>query len=170
MNRNEKHNSELFLRPRFTIDCDRTPSEVKASVLKNLQNIKTDFKTKISDNHFFIDVPTKDAHFWSPQLHFRIEDDYNGKTQIIGLFGPKSQVWTLFMFIHFIVATAFIGFAILFYVNNKFDRSVIFPVIMLILLPIIWFLLYFIGSIGKEKGKPQMDELKSFMKLVLEDV
>lgn len=34
-----------------------------------------------------------------------------------GLFEPKPQVWTLFMFFHFAVALAFIGFSIMAYVQ-----------------------------------------------------
>lgn len=169
MNRKEEHNSELFLRPRFSITCERKTSDVLKTVISNLKGGTEGYKTKISDDHFFIDVPAKDAHFWSPQLHFQVIEE-EGVTKIKGLFGPKPQVWTLFMFIHFIVAIAFIGFAIMFYVKNKLGESIIYPVVMLVALPIVWFLLYFLGQLGKETGKKQMDDLKVFMKSILESV
>lgn len=169
MNRDEKHNSELFLRPRFSIEYDRKISDVLQTVFQNIENVKTDYKTKVSDNHFFIDVADTDAHFWSPQLHFEIVEEEN-RTKIKGLFGPKPQVWTLFMFIHFAVATAFFGFSILFYVNNRLNKNIVFSVVMLVALPIVWFLLYFLGQIGKERGKKQMDGLKEYMKILLEDI
>lgn len=169
MNRKEEHNSELFLRPRFSINCTRKASDVLKTVLYNVNQTNEKYQTKISENHIFLDIPKEEAHFWSPQLHFQIVEE-EGKTKIKGLFGPKPQVWTLFMFIHFIVATSFIGFAIMFYVKNKLNESVVFPVVMLVVLPIIWFLLYFLGQLGKHTGKKQMDELKEFMKLVLEKV
>lgn len=167
MNRAEQHNNELFLRPRFSIDCERKASEVLQTLHTNLKNASHSYKIRNSDNHFFVDIPKKEAHFWSPQLHFKVEEE-NGRTKIKGLFGPKPQVWTLFMFIHFSVAIAFIGFAILFYVKNKFEESVVFPVIMLVILPILWFLLYFLGQLGKQTSKKQMDALKKFMKSILE--
>lgn len=169
MNRKEEHNSEIFLRPRFSINCVRKSSEVLETVLLNLNKKPTKFKVKISENHFFIDIPIKEAHFWSPQLHFRIEEE-SGQTKIKGLFGPKPQVWTLFMFIHFIIATSFVGFAIMFYVKNTLNSSVVFPVIMMVVLPILWFTLYLLGSLGKERGKKQMNDLKQFMKSILENV
>lgn len=169
VNRKEEQNSDIFLRPRFSITCVRKSSDVLNTVITNLERNPRDYKTRVSDNHIFVDVPLKDAHFWSPQLHFKIVDE-EGVTKIKGLFGPKPQVWTLFMFIHFVVATTFIGFAIMFYVKNKFGGSVVFPVIMLVALPIIWFLLYFLGQLGKETGKKQMDALKEFMKSILENI
>ncbi|TYQ00155.1 hypothetical protein C7447_101764 [Tenacibaculum adriaticum] len=169
MNRREEQNSEIFLRPRFSIMCERKATEVMHTLLSNLKENKKDFKTRISDNHIFIDIPEKETHFWSPQLHFEVVED-EGKTKIKGLFGPKPQVWTLFMFVHFFVATAFIGFTIMFYVKNKFGESVVFPLVMLVVLPIIWFLLYFLGQFGKQTGKNQMDDLKNFMKDILENI
>ncbi|MCH3884130.1 GTP-binding protein [Tenacibaculum aquimarinum] len=169
MNREEHEESQLFLRPRFSIDCERNVSDVLQTITSNLKETNHNFITKISDSHVIIDVPQKEAHFWSPQLHFRVEEE-QGVTKIKGLFGPKPSVWTLFMFVHFFVATAFIGFAILFYVKNKLDENVVFPVVMLVVLPIIWFLLYFLGQIGKETGKNQMNDLKQFMYKLLENV
>lgn len=167
MNRKEEHNSDIFLRPRFSINCTRKNTDVLETVLFSLKNTPHQYKTRISNNHIFVDIPAKDAHFWSPQLQFQIVEE-NGQTKIKGLFGPKPQVWTFFMFVHFIVATSFIGFAIMFYVKNKLNESVVFPVVMLVALPIIWFLLYFLGQLGKEAGKKQMNELKNFMKAILE--
>lgn len=165
----EEHNSEIFLRPRFTIECKGTVSEVMNVFSLHLDKEKNSFRSRKVNNHFFIDIPQKETAFWSPQLQIEVVEEDN-QTKIKGLFGPKPQVWTFFMFLHFGVATAFIGFGILFYVKNKLGGSVVFPVVMLVALPIIWFVLYFLGSIGKEKSKPQINTLKQFVKKVLKKV
>ena len=80
-----------------------------------------------------------------------------------GLFGPKPQVWTLFMFVHFIIGISFLGFGVMLYSKLSLDESIIFPLIMMIFLPLFWTLLYFLGKIGKDTGKNQMQDLHDFM-------
>lgn len=169
MNEQTHHNNELFLRPRFSIHCEGKRADVLKKVLSNLEKSNSNYRIKVAKSHVFIDVSEKDSYFWSPQLHFQVVEE-NGMTKIKGLFGPKPQIWTLFMFVHFGIATAFIGFTMLFYVRNRFDGSVVFPVVMLVTLPILWFLLYFLGQLGKQKGKQQMDGLKEFLKSILKDI
>ncbi len=159
----EKRNSEVFLRPRFTIDLE----ENHQKVLKNFSNA---FKTEgckclgnIVDGHIFISVSKKEEHFWSPQLHLEIIERTDETSLLKGLFGPKPQVWTLFMFIHFVVGLSFLGFGVLLYTRHSLNESIFFPIIMLIALPLIWTLLYFLGKIGKDTGKKQMRELHDFM-------
>lgn len=163
----EKRNSEFFLRPRFSIDL-----EVNSKVL--LDKFSKEFKAenceclgKIVDDHIFISVPKKEEHFWSPQLHLEIITDSDKTSKIKGLFGPKPQVWTLFMFIHFVIGTAFIGFAILLYTKISLDEDFVYPLAFVIFLPIIWVVLYLFGSLGKDKGKLQMKALHDFMLKVI---
>jgi hypothetical protein len=80
-----------------------------------------------------------------------------------GLFGPKPQVWTLFMFIHFIIGVSFLVFCVLLYSRLSLNGSVFFPILMMIVLPLLWVLLYFLGKIGKSTGKSQMRDLHNFM-------
>ncbi|MDY0780893.1 GTP-binding protein [Tenacibaculum sp. IB213877] len=170
MQQQEQQNSELFLRPRFSINCEKSTIEILERFDAIFKDALCKFKGKIVDNHVVIDVPKKDAHFWSPQLHFEVDEIDGEGTVIKGLFGPKPQVWTLFMFIHFLVAAAFISFTVVLYVNIRFERSIVFPIVMLIALPVVWFVLYFIGRLGKETGKKQMDDLKEFMRSVLQEI
>ncbi|SEE21863.1 hypothetical protein SAMN04487765_1798 [Tenacibaculum sp. MAR_2010_89] len=161
--------NQIFLKPRFQIDF-----EMKADLL--LEKIKTNidenqkFKMKVVDNHIIVDVPEKENHYWSPQLQIEIEELTEYTSKIKGLFGPKPQVWTLFMFIHFGVATAFLIFAVVAYSNWSLKKSGFFPIVMLVVLPLLWIVLYAIGSIGKSTGKKQMDELKEFTKQILKNI
>jgi len=59
----------------------------------------------IVDNHIILDITNEYQHYWSPQLNFRVEvDETNPEQSIVsGLIGPKPTVWTLFIFIYFII-------------------------------------------------------------------
>jgi len=165
---NEKKNSDIHLRPRFKMEFN-----------ENVQNLLSKFKDAIKDkdcrycckvvgNHVVIDVSVKENHFWSPQLNIEIEEVDEHRSIVKGLFGPKPQVWTLFMFFHFAVAVAFIGFSIMTYVKWMLKEDYSFALLMVILLPVLWILMYFLGRIGKKTGHQQMNELHEFMMNTLE--
>lgn len=165
----DKLYNQVFLKPRFQIEFEMNSEVLLGEIKKNLSEVSK-YRTKLVDNHLVIDVPDKENHFWSPQLHIEIEDVTDLTSKVNGLFGPKPQVWTLFMFLHFFVATAFLIFGIIAYSNWSLNKSSILPIVMLVVLPIVWVLLYFVGTIGKSTGKKQMDELKDFTKKLLKEV
>ena len=71
------------------------------------------------------------------------------------------------MFMHFMVAGVFIAFGIWTYTNFTLEKSYALQIGLTLLMVIIWFLLYFGGSIGKASNKTEMHELNNFMKSVL---
>ena len=160
-------NNEIFLRPRVKLELIEDPQELIAKFKKALGSEHCNFHGKIAGGHIVIDVPEKEAHFWSPQLHIEIDKIDQNNTQLKGLFGPKPQVWTLFMIFHFALAVAFIGFSIMAYVKMTLNESYIGPLIICISIPVIWAILYFLGNLGKRKSKGQMQELNDFMMEIL---
>ena len=163
----EEHGSEVFLRPRFSIDLEEKEDETLAKFKSNLKDGDCKYCSKIIDNHIFIDVPVDENHYWSPQLHLEIVN-VNEQTKVKGLFGPKPQVRTMFMFLHLIVGTLFLIFSIMWYVRWTLDGNTFFPMLMTIILPIVWFGLYFFGRWGRRQGKEQIQELYSFLMKTLE--
>jgi len=159
----EQKNSDIHLRPRFKMIFNESQQHIIAKFKQNLNDEKCKYCTKIVDGHIVIDVPEDENHFWSPQLNIEIDKIEEGKTIVKGLFGPKPQVWTLFMFFHFAVAVAFIGFSVMAYVKWTLNIDYKFSLIMVIGLPILWIIMYFLGRIGKSTGHKQMDELHEFM-------
>ena len=159
----ETRNSDLFLRPRFSIDLEENADELLKRIITYLKSDACVYRSSVAEKHVFIDIPVKKSHFWSPQLHFEIVAKNENSSTIKGLFGPKPQVWTLFMFVHFVVATLFLGFSVFAYVKHRLGENLVFPIAVLVALPLIWLLLYFLGSIGKETGKTQMKELHDFL-------
>lgn len=155
----EETNHTVFLRPRFSFDLDENADSVIVKMQEFLKTTGKKYKSKIIDHHIFIDIPDKEAHFWSPQLHLEIVEKSEKSATIKGLFGPKPQVWTLFMFLHFIVGGAFIAFAAMLYIKYSLNEPLAFPIVMLIALPIVWVLLYVFGRLGRDTGKKQMKDL-----------
>lgn len=159
----EQKNSDIFLRPRFKMDFNESKQQLLSKFKDNLNKGSCKYCSKIVDGHIVIDVPIEENHFWSPQLNIEIEKGQDKKTIVKGLFGPKPQVWTLFMFFHFAIAVAFIAFSIMAYVKWSLKNDYTFALIMVIALPILWAIMYFLGRIGKKTGYKQMNELHEFM-------
>jgi len=159
----QKNNSKVFLRPRFSLEVGKSKEEAISAIERELVYLKKDYKYKISDHHIFIDVSEKDSHFWSPHLHIEIVTNDQTSSTIKGLFSPKPQVWTFFMFLHFVIGVSFLAFLMMLYVYNSLDKNIIFPLMMVIFLPIFWFTLYFVGRIGRDLGMKQMQKLHEFL-------
>ncbi|MHB0754470.1 GTP-binding protein [Polaribacter sp. M15] len=164
----EKRNSEVFLRPRFTIDLNESKDAVLQLFYNEFKLENSKISGNIVDGHIFISVSKKEDHFWSPQLHLEIVEKTSETALLKGLFGPKPQVWTLFMFVHFVIGFAFVAFGVMLYSRWSLGESLFFPILMMIILPFIWILLYFLGKIGKSTGARQMNDLHDFMLKVIQ--
>ncbi len=156
----------IVLRPRFFRDLEM-PSEKALEAFETQSKTCQDFVVSCIDHHVFIRIPKKEQHFWSPQLHLEIYNATESRPALKGLFGPSPTVWTLFMFLHFIVATLFIVSGIWLYVNISLDKPIIFPIVSMVSLFTTWFVLYFAGRLGREAGKKEMLALYRFMENTL---
>ncbi len=160
------HNNQInkiLLKPRFKIEVNESEEDILNKFKDALGNKEYKYRGKIINHHIIIDVSDKEDHFWSPQLHVEIEKDENKKTIVKGVLGPKPQVWTFFMFLHFAVFVAFFVFLVIFYTNWSLNQDFYFAMIMCIIMPIVWVVLYFVGQLGKKFGYNQMVELHEFL-------
>lgn len=137
-------------------------TEVLNLFTKAKENPDKSFRIHILDEHIYFDVLSKDSHFWSPHLHMEIQEE-GQKVILKGLFGPKPQVWTMFMFLHFVIATLFVGCCIWVYVGSTLEKTNIFPIVMIILLPVIWIVLYLFGRLGRDFGAKQTKKMQTFL-------
>lgn len=154
--------NEIVLRPRFKLNLDRTSESALMAFEKAKKKQKEFIVSRIDDN-LYIKIPKKEQHFWSPQLHLEIMEIENDKCTVFGLFGPNPTVWTMFMFLHFIVAGIFLGFGIWAYSNWSLDNDFAIQLFVALMMIVVWFALYFGGRIGKATGKEQMHLLNNFM-------
>lgn len=155
--------NRVLLKPRFKMEFDASQEEILEKFKDNVEDKDCKYCSRISGNHIFLDVPKDEEHFWSPQLQVEIVKGEDNNTIVKGILGPKPQVWTFFMFLHFAVAVAFIVFLVMFYVNWSLGKEYQFTMYMLIGLPILWVALYFFGQSGKKLGYKQMVELDKFL-------
>jgi len=156
----------IVLRPRFKITLQYNNETVlKAFDISKVS--QKEFIVNRIDDHVFIKFPKQKQHFWSPQLHLEINEVDEKSSLLHGLFGPNPTVWTFFMFLHFMVAGLFIAFSIWAYTNWALKSSYALQVSLMLFMVIVWFALYFAGSIGKASSKKEMLELQEFMNKVL---
>lgn len=122
-------------------------------------------KGHIMGHHITLDIVQKDAHFWSPQLNFRVEEHEDNKEYAVvsGLVGPRPNVWTMFVFIYFVVGV--LGFFVSSYglvqwtLGNYSHLIWGFPITILLLLTA-----YRAGKYGEKLAADQMELLKQFLR------
>ncbi|GAA4893069.1 hypothetical protein GCM10023311_16940 [Flaviramulus aquimarinus] len=159
--------NDIVLRPRFKIEIPRYNQAI-LSDFRNAKTTQSDFIVTRVDDHVFIRFPKEKQSFWSPQLHLEINEVDKNNSIIHGLFGPNPTVWTLFMFLHFMVAGVFIAFGIWTYTNWSLGQPFAVQISITILMVLIWVTLYFAGSIGKASSTNDMRLLNNFMYSVLD--
>ncbi|WP_435314915.1 GTP-binding protein [Cellulophaga fucicola] len=158
--------NDIVLRPRFQIKLDQ-PSNI---ILDQFEKANSSSITcKRLDDHIFLKIKPKDIHFWSPQLHLELDIIDSKSCKLYGVFGPNPSLWTFFMFIHFAIAITFLVFAIWGYTNCSLHRPYFLQLSFMLFMTLIWVSLYAFGRIGKQKGKPQMNDLYLFMKQTINE-
>lgn len=160
--------NEIVLRPRFKFEVN-SPNTILLEQFENSKQKQKEIIITRLDDHVFLKFPKREQHFWSPQLHLEIIEKDESHTIIHGLFGPNPTVWTMFMFLHFVVAGFFIAFGIWTYSNWSLDNDYAIQLSVVLFMVVLWFILYFAGRIGRAKGKPEMRRLYHFMKTTVEE-
>ena len=159
--------NEIVLRPRFKFDVTHDNESI-LELFEDTTKKQSDFIVSRVDDHIFIKIPKVKQHFWSPQLHLEInKKEDEASSTIYGLFGPNPNVWTMFMFFHFIVIILFLGFGIWTYSNWVLDTHYAVQLFTTLFMIVIWFSLYFGGRIGKKSGMKEMYQLHGFMRETL---
>jgi len=160
------HNNQInkiLLKPRFKVLVPKKQQEVLSHLESELKLKNNTFDYKIVSHHIVLDIKREANHFWSPQLHLEVESEADNSSVVRGLFGPKPQVWTFFMFVHFAVALIFLVFLVIAYSNYTLDKDYSFALTICIIMPILWIIFYIFGQLGKKNGYSQMLELHDFL-------
>ncbi len=154
------------LRPRFTAESKQSVKILLQRLSDLKESRKGAYKIIISDYQVWIHLHPSQRAYYSPHLQFELQPQEQG-THIRALFGPDPTLWTFFMFLHFGVAMVFLSFGVLAYSHYILKESTQWDFIMMGAMVIVWFLLYFIARIIRNKGVPQMCELKIFFDEVI---
>ena len=159
---------ELALRPRFKFGISKNYEDILDAFDRAKMN-QSDFVISLVDSHVFIKFPKENQNFWSPQLHLEIDKIEENTSMVTGLVGPNPTAWTLFMFLHFMIAGLFIAFGIWTYTNITLGNHYLVQLSFMVLMVIIWFMLYFIGRLGKASSNEEIKKLHYFMHLVIDE-
>lgn len=148
-------------RPRFKIYTTLSPKEYENNLRKYIAE-NAEFGGNVNQEIATISVKTEEDFYYKPYLSLRTELD-EGKTAIRGVFGPSSDIWTLFVFIYSTLILSFGSLMVLWFVGNQIkidDFQWCLPVSFLVLLLI--GLNYGAAKFGQNKAKREMSQLRRF--------
>ncbi len=149
------------VRPRFEVQVSLTPEEVAEQINARLHTLASPCKGTIYTQFGTIYLPVKEQHYWSPQLTLQLEQQED-KTLVRGLYGPRSSVWTMFIFLYAILTLATVVVSVIGLSYYMLGR----PAKILWLVPafIVAFLALYLGAqSGQRLGRPQLEILHHFI-------
>lgn len=158
---------EIRLRLRFYKTSSKSIEEIKTTCERMKVDITPDFHIKTLDNHIWLSIGARRREKFSPNLHLELEQMEDGNTAVNGLFGPDPVLWTMFMFLHFVVAGIFIIFCLIAYSKWTLNQNFFLDMSIMALMVACWFLLYYLARRNRNKGVAQMHELEELMDKIL---
>ena len=161
-----EHN--IALRPRFHKDISLSLETILENAKKLKEEVKEDYRIKISDNHIFFFITLSKRKYFSPHLHVELFPNEDKTTHVKGLFGPDQTVWTFFMFLHFIIGGIFLIFMMIAYSHWRLNLSTTFDFVIMVLMVVFWIGLYIQARINRKKCQPQMFKLEALLNSILE--
>lgn len=162
----DTHN-EIRLRLRFYKEVNQDIDSLRQKFIHFTTTNSPDFHLKIKEYHIWINIKGAKKAYWSPHLHLEMESKGENQTHIRGLFGPNPDLWTFFMFLHFMIAGTFIIFCGIAYSDYVLKASTTGDFIVMSLMVFAWFLLYVIAKQIRSNGEKQMDDIeKVFLAII----
>ncbi len=90
----------IHIRPRIKRKCKCLPEDIAAHIKEQLSESDHIIGTAAM-NSITLKIPPKDHHYWSPELHLHLRREPEDElTEVTGFVGPKSSIWTMFMFFY----------------------------------------------------------------------
>ena len=148
-------------RPRFKIYTTLSPKEYEENLKLYIKEHK-EFGGNVNKEVATICLVTEEDFYYKPYLSLRTELD-EGKTVVRGVFGPSSEIWTLFVFLYSFLILSFGSLMMLWFVGNSIkikDFTWCLPVALGVLVLII--ITYLAARFGQNKGKREMAQLRRF--------
>lgn len=95
------HIKSIRSRPRFKVYSTRKKEEIEDLIRKHL-NANKDLGGYCNHLQAMVRVRKEKTKYWSPQLQLRLEpnEDYPEIIEMRGVLGPRSSIWTFFMFLY----------------------------------------------------------------------
>ncbi len=148
------------IRPRFRITTDLSIAEVQQTIHNKLNEEGSPCIGVIVPGFITLKIPSRQRHFWSPQLTLHIEKE-DDKTLIRGLYGPNPTVWAIFTL--GFGATAILGlFALVLGLSQITLNYNPWAIWLLPGLGIVAIILYLASQTGQKLGVEQTFEIHHF--------
>ncbi len=165
-NLQDNHIGINHVRPRFQIDIDLTLEEITQRFNNGFLNHNSGCNGKVSYDFIVVRLPEKDQKYWSPQLSIMAEENTENNFLLQGLYGPRPNVWTMFVFFYFVIALAILVVSMIGLSNWTLGESAqIFWFVPLLIL--VFCSLYLVAYIGQKLSRRQMRTLHDFVEDVL---
>jgi len=107
----------IRVRPRIKLYSNRSIVHVIECFHDTLESKEFQLDGTFLKNHILVKIPEEIHHYWSPELQLEVNENYMKdepytdhpeKTMIRGFIGPKSTVWTMFMFFYIAFGLLFV--------------------------------------------------------------
>lgn len=149
-------------RPRFKVYTKLSPENYAENLKKYIVENQKEFGGNINKAIATISVKTEEDFYYKPYLSLRTELE-DGKTVVRGVFGPSSEIWTLFVFIYALLAFSWGSLLVLWFVGNQIkieDYTWCLPVSFGVLS--LMAINYTAAKFGQNKAKREMAQLRRF--------
>ena len=167
----KSHLPHYRVRPRFKFKSQDTIPAFIDKVRQGLQRDNVECIGKIDSSHISLLIPSKDQHYWSPQLSITFET-VDDEVVVRGMYGPNPAVWTMFVFFYGLIAFAIIAISMAGFSQISLGHSA--PILWIVPgLIIAFFSLYLVAYFGQKTGEEQMIILHEFLEestgLIIDD-
>jgi hypothetical protein len=90
--------SSFRVRPRFTHTVSFSLPDTRARLLALIPQHYPGLKLRAFPEFIGVHFVDSERRFWSPHLYLSLESLPDGGTRINGLYGPETEVWSLFLY------------------------------------------------------------------------
>jgi len=156
------------VRPRFQLETAHTAPELIEKITRALAKEKAPCKGQAKDGFVSLYPLEADQHYWSPRLNLTLEEIDSG-VLIRGLYGPRPEVWTMFVFFYSLIAFAIVVISVIGYSNISLGHytGILYAIPVLIMA---FLSLYLVAYFGQKLGYDQMLMLHRFLEDLLKEI
>ena len=90
--------SSFGIRPHFSETVDLPPEVIQAKIIREVERDLGGCEIKEFPGYLSLHIPEEEQHFWSPRLTLSIDATEDGKTRLSGIYGPNTNVWSIFLY------------------------------------------------------------------------
>ena len=98
--------SSFRIRPHFRETVDWNFGSAQEELVARLRQDGSRCVVMSFPGYVTLRIPDRDQHFWSPQLTVSLEETEGGGTRLEGIYGPNTNVWSMYLYGYLLVGTA----------------------------------------------------------------